>query len=389
SNRTMRLRFYILTFVLHILTFSGAAEIDENGYIAYCPCMGRFGNQADHFLGSLSFAKKLNRTLIIPPWIVHGYRGYGDDSFIPYSRWFQVNALKPYHRVIEMKEFMLEIAPSIWLPEKRYIYCHESTFKRSEDKKSCPAKSGNPFGPFWDNFKIDFPASEGFPTHLHFHSSKKEWDSVYPATSHPVLAFMGAPASYPVNEKDKQLQRYVQWTKDLENSAGKLIDLKLKKPYVGIHFRNGMDWKKACDHVKNGLDYPFMSSPQCTGYQRSTSKRFTYEMCYPSLNTVKSHVLSLVKESNSNSLFIATDASSYENEFNNMFKEAGLDVSIVKLENDELMMDLALLIESDRFIGSCGSSVTAFVSRKREVLGRPNEYFGASDKHNEADRSEL
>jgi hypothetical protein len=61
-----RFLFLIITSIL-VKTQEEEYEIDPNGYIIFCLCMGRFGNQAEHFLGGLAFAKLLNRTLVVPP----------------------------------------------------------------------------------------------------------------------------------------------------------------------------------------------------------------------------------------------------------------------------------------------------------------------------------
>lgn len=54
---------------------------------------------------------------------------------------------------------------------------------------------------------------------------------------------MGAPGAFPVHEKDRWLQKFVQWSANIEKKAKEFITSVLKnEPFVGIHLRNGIDF---------------------------------------------------------------------------------------------------------------------------------------------------
>lgn len=164
-----------------------------------------------------------------------------------------------------MEKFMQELAPQIWPPKIRK--CKKNKTKRNLFLKnftkfefsfsalcyaprgktnSCDAKEGNPFGPFWDTYKIDFVNSSFYgPLHFDVHHSdiKNKWIEKYSAVDWPVLAFTGAPATFPVQVDNKDLQKCLVWNDKMSNAAKNFIKDKLPRgAFLGIHLRNGVDW---------------------------------------------------------------------------------------------------------------------------------------------------
>lgn len=61
-------------------------------------------------------------------------------------------------------------------------------------ENGCNAKEGNPFGPFWDTYNVDFVGSEFYgPLNydIHYQDMAKKWKEKYPPLQWPVLSFTG------------------------------------------------------------------------------------------------------------------------------------------------------------------------------------------------------
>lgn len=342
-----------------MLTFSFVTAThvwDDDGYVFFCLCMGRFGNQAEHFLGGLSFAKAVNRTLVLP-----GFRTYKN---IPFDDWFKVEPIAEYHKkVILAEDFMADLAPEHWPVGKRTGFCY------APRDGTCVMKNGNPFTNFWDEYGVDFddihPLEE-------YYANTQRFMSRYPGDKYPVLAMRGAPATFPITEQDIPLQRYIQWSDKIEKEIdGHIKELFNDEPYVGIHLRNGADWQRACGHTKKQTQ--FMASPQCLGYKNY--KVMPENLCYPPTSEVLRLTKKVVEETKVKHLFIATDQKPLIKELTEVL---GPQIKLHHLDPHLPIIDIGILQKSEHFIGNCVSSFTAFVTRDRLITDKPTSFWGYS-----------
>jgi peptide-O-fucosyltransferase len=331
---------------------------DPNGYVVFCLCMGRFGNQADHLLGSMAFAKGLNRTFVVP-----AFRTYKN---VPFKDWFKPEAISKYHRTIDIHDFMEHIAPKYW--HKRTGFCW---LPSNTPASECRMKDGNPFGPFWNELNVDFDSYEKYDLdYLNYDQWKKE----FPAEKWPVLAFKGAPANFPILPEHRTYQKYLQWSDTIDRQAMTYINNTLKsQKFIGIHLRNGLDWQNACKHISGnrGIN-SFMASPQCQDNLKASF--VTTAICLPTISSILEQLKTIVVQTGIQVIYIATDANTLQAEI-----EAFLTASNVSVYHQDPwlpIMDLAILTKSDYFVGNCVSSFTSFVKRARDINNMSSTFWG-------------
>ncbi|XP_013394637.1 GDP-fucose protein O-fucosyltransferase 1 isoform X2 [Lingula anatina] len=335
---------------------------DANGYIIFCPCMGRFGNQADHYLGALGFAKALDRTLVLPPW-----RTYKN---VPFNDWFKVEPVKEYHRVILAEDFMQHLAPEHWPPGQRFGWCWQAP---SVKDKKCGMKQGNPFGPFWDGLNVDFD-DYVFYDLTYEESYIDKWKSMYPPDKYPVMAFKGAPARFPVAQRHVKLHKYFQWSEAIEKEAQDYISKTFQgDSFIGIHLRNNVDWERACEHA-DGLP-TYMASPQCLGYS-GADRKVTVKMCFPPKEEILRLTKNILIKTRAKHIYVATDKNPMIKEIEDHLKPQ--KVKVHHLDPWLPQIDLAILGQADHTILNCISSFSAFVKRERDISDKPSSFWGFS-----------
>lgn len=314
---------------------------------------------------------------------------------MPFKKYFDAEAVKEYHRVIPMEDFFAskKLSNTIWPESKRKSFCHSNRQglpgEREHTGGACYAKSGNPFESFWDTHNIDFVGSELYGNaNLHYDvsypQSSEAWQKKYPPSKWPVIAFTGAPAPFPVRLTNLPLHKHLfNWNEEINKLAENFIRKNLPQgQFVGVHLRNGIDFTRACDLLKDTKQ--LFSSAQCLGYFNEHGEA-TKEMCSPSLDEIYSKVESAVKSAQALSVYVASDNDHMIGQLQkHLTKKIENFKKVVKLDSQNPHLDLAILGRSSVFIGNCISSFSAFVKRERDVKEIPTLFFGfPKQKHDE------
>lgn len=378
---------WMLAIVLWALPVSGTeftmtGEVTERGYLVYCPCMGRLGNQVSHLLGAMETARASGRTLVLPPFI--DYRA-GKPYYIPFEQIYSVAAVNEYVPAVTLSEFLS--MPHAWPKQERRLYC-----SRRFDNVGCPSLQGSPQKNFWADHNINFVDSvavEGLSP-----ATNAGLGADLSAVDHPVVALRGTPGAFPTQQRNWPLQRFLVWSDDVRIDGERFLDGNIERPLLALHLRNGSDWQRACGETGVGLS-EFFASAQCGlsmtpgavnpdslagsqpgSMQPPTEKplddKITAGICLPGPDEVIRAITMAQKRFGPfRTLFIGTD----HNDHHEAIQQAvGDGVRLVLGASPT--RDLYVFAQADLLVANCASSFSAIAVRDRKVHGRPTVFFG-------------
>jgi len=105
------------------------------------------------------------------------------------------------------------------------------------------------------------------------------------------------------------------------------------------------------------------------------------ELCMPSKESIIRQLKRTIKnvrqtqpDNEIKSVFVASDSNHMIGELSSALSRMG--ISVHKLPEDDPYLDLAILGQSNHFIGNCISSYSAFVKRERDSHGFPSYFWG-------------
>ena len=307
---------------------TGDEPWDENGYVLGCICQGRFGNQFDYMLSFIDYAKRLNRTAILPPWVE--YNAQPETGQYPYypafAEFFSVGAIRRHHRAIDADVFM-ERHGAKWRALGMVGY--SALGERDKFEKGVP-RAG-----FWKRLGVEFDRFERVSPGARSGSV----DDI----SHPVLAMDCVPGKYPAPAPLNSLARYFEWSDGIEQAASRLVESQIGRgqAYVAVQWRQefagmatptvtskrparcaGFSVSQCAPYVEDSSE---PAAAAATGARRTATIKYPTELCAPSLESMRQLLReALAAVGPGAKLYVASDVSFQKlGELGELFVEMG------------------------------------------------------------------
>lgn len=181
----------------------------RNVVLLGCRCR----RQIDYLLGALSLARRINRTLVVPPWIDYSTP---KRSFIGLFQYFDMHAARnPDARIVDAGVFAShpDLAPKHWPAGSRQMF-HSTAGRNVNLVRDCArmwASAGLELPPAWSPQTSEAAEAAGSKAlALIYRHPADAFARTVPASEYPVLLLPTMPGPYPAEDKDWPYQRCVR-----------------------------------------------------------------------------------------------------------------------------------------------------------------------------------